>query len=104
MNSGNFQPPPYDSSQPGQYPPPYSYPQPPSFYNQQTQMGPGQFQPPPHPPYNPYPQIDPKGNNRGFRECFHTRTRRVNIGLEYGLLIAVLMFCSCISTALGSGK
>ena len=94
------------SQQPPFGKPPYNQPsweqqgtpnqQPPSWYNQPTQINPVQFQP-------QYTNFPPPRKQAGLGEWFKTRTRRTKIGLGCGALIAVLVLCSCVSAAFGSG-
>jgi hypothetical protein len=88
---------PYDPPPPqwsaGQY-------QQPSFYNDQTQSNLGQLPPPP-----PYPPANtPQKKQRGLRNWYRTRTRNMKLGLGCGIIIAALLFCSCIGSALGINK
>lgn len=88
------QQPPY-GQQPNQQAPQYK---PPSFYNQPTQGVPGQFS---SPPYNNFP---PPRKRTGLWGWYKTRTRRMKIGLGCGTLIAVILFFSCIGSAIGSSN
>jgi hypothetical protein len=86
------QQPPY-GQQPNQPTPPYQQP---SFYNQPTQASPGQFQRPPNYPHPP--------RNRGLWEWYKTRSRNMKLGLGCGTIIAILLFFSCIGSAIGSNN
>jgi hypothetical protein len=73
-------------------PPPYQQ----SFYNQQTQATPGQFQ---RPPYNNYP---PPRRQSGLWQWYKSRTKKVKLSIGCGTILAILLFFSCIGTAIGS--
>src|SRR5437879_4101085 len=76
----------------GQQPPPYQQ----SFYTQPTQATPGQFQ---QPPYNNFP---PPRRQSGIWQWYKSRTRKVKISIGCGSILALLLFFSCIGTAVGS--
>lgn len=59
---------------------------------------PGQFQQP------PFPNIPPGRNRSGLWGWYTTRSRKAQIGLGCGALIAVLLFFACIGAAFGSSK
>src|SRR6266699_3237321 len=86
--------PPYEQ-QPNQNVPPY---QSPSFYNQPTQASPGQFSSP------PYPNFPPPRRPTGLWGWYTARTRNMKIGIGCGAVIALLLFFSCIGSALGSNN
>src|SRR5713101_3223786 len=66
----------------------------PPWYNQPTQINPGQFQ---QPPYNPPPR-----NSTGIWAWYKTRSRKAKIGLGCVMVRWFLLFFSCIGTAIGS--
>ena len=74
----------------GQQPPQYQH----SFYNQPTQAIPGQFNQFPY--HNFPPQRRP-----GLRTWYRSRTRKVKLSLVCGTILALLLFFSCIGTAVG---
>src|SRR6266513_504487 len=74
-----FQPQPYQ--QPSQYPPPPT---------------PGQFQ------YSPPPPPVPPTRPSGFRNWFHTRSRRTKVGIGCGTILAALLLCICAASVYGS--
>lgn len=67
-----------------------------SFYNQPIQPAPPQFQ---RPPYNNFP---PPKRQSGIRQWYKSRTKKVKISIGCGIILAVLLFFSCIGTAVGS--
>jgi hypothetical protein len=67
-----------------------------SFHNQPTQARPGQFQRPPN--YN-YP---PPRRQTGIWQWYKSRTKKVKLSIGCGAILAVLLFFSCIGTAVGS--
>jgi hypothetical protein len=83
---------PYDQSQ---RQPHYQQP---SFYNQPTQGSPGQFQ------QAPFPNFPPPQQRTGCWSWYKTRTRNAKIGLGCGTILALLLFFSCIGSAIGSGN
>ncbi len=74
----------------GQQPPQYQH----SFYNQPTQAIPGQFNQFLY--HNFPPQRRP-----GLRTWYRSRTRKVKLSLVCGTILALLLFFSCIGTAVG---
>lgn len=85
------QQPPNNQPQWGQQPPPYQQ----SLYNQPTQATPGQFQ---RPPSNTFP---PRRQS-GIWQWYKSRTKKVKLSIGCGMILAVLLFFSCIGTAVGS--
>jgi hypothetical protein len=75
----------------GQQVPP-QYPQ--SFYNQPTQATPGQFQQPSHNNF-------PPPRKPGLWTWYKSRTRKVKLSIGCGTILALLLFFSCIGTAVG---
>jgi hypothetical protein len=67
-----------------------------SFLNQPTQARPGQFQQSPN--YN-YP---PPRRQTGIWQWYKSRTKKVKLSIGCGTILAVLLFFSCIGTAVGS--
>ncbi len=93
------QQPPWQPQQPstghpqqGQQPPQYQ----PSLYHQPSQATPGQFQ---RPPYNNFP---PPKRQSGIWQWYTSRTKKVKLSIGCGTIIAVLLFFSCIGSAVGS--
>ncbi len=76
--------------------PPWQPQQPQSFYNQPTQAAPGQFH---QPPSNNFP---PPRRQAGIWQWYRSRTKRVKFSIGCGMILAVLLFFSCIGTAVGS--
>ncbi|SRR6266487_2105324 len=75
-----------------QHLPPYQL----SLYNQLSQATPGQFQRPPH---NIFP---PPRRQSGIWQWYKSRTKKVKLSIGCGAILAVLLFFSCIGTAVGS--
>src|SRR5436309_14022855 len=67
-----------------------------SYYHQPTQANPRQFQRPPTYPYPP--------RNRGLWAWYKTRSRNMKLGLGCGTILALLLFFSCIGSAIGSSN
>ena len=78
--------------------PPYSQPQyqSPSLYNQPTQGNSGQFQ------QSPYNNFQPPRKRTSLGGWYKSRTRKMKLGIGCGTIIAVLLFFTCIGTAIGS--
>src|SRR5713226_2966774 len=84
MNTGQYQPPQWNNPKRGQY-------QLPQRNNQQ----------PPYPPYN----LPPSQQRRpGLWSWYKRQTRGAKIGIGCVVIIGLLLFCSCISAALGSNN
>jgi len=83
---------PNDQPQWGQQTPPYLQ----SLYDQPTQPTPGQFQ---RPPFHYYPL---RGKQSGIWQWYKSRTKKVKLSIGCGMILAVLLFFSCIGTAVGS--
>lgn len=77
------QQPPHNQPQWGQQLPPY-------------QQQPGQFQ---RPPYNNFP---PLRRQTGIWQWYKSRTKKVKLSIGCGTILALLLFFSCIGTAIGS--
>jgi hypothetical protein len=65
-----------------------------SFYNQPTQATPGQFQ---QPSYNNFPPP----RKPGLWTWYKSQTRKVKLSIGCGTILALLLFFSCIGTAVG---
>jgi len=63
---------------------------------------PGQFQPPLA--NTPQPTMQTSGNRRGVWQWYKTRTRKIQVSLGCTAVIAVVVFCSLVSAARGSGN
>jgi len=74
----------------GQLPPRYQH----SFYNQPTQANPGQFY---QSPYNNFPSP----RKPGLWTWYKSQTTKVKLFLVCGTILALLLFFSCIGTAVG---
>ena len=104
MNDQQGQPPQWVPQNPYQQPPygqpPYGQPQyqSPSFYNQPTQVNSGQLQ------QSPYNSFQPPRKRTGLWGWYKSRTRKMKLGLGCGTILAVLLFFSCIGSAIGSGN
>jgi hypothetical protein len=106
MNTGPYPPPGNDNQPPmypGQYPPPpYSNPSYPQHNNSQTLPNnayrPGLFQQPPYPPYT----VPPQQRKRGLWLWYKRQTGFAKVGLGCGLIVGVLLLCTCSLTAIGS--
>ncbi len=79
----------YGQQQWKQHLPPYQQ----SWYNQSTQATPGQFQRPPS--YNFHP---PKRQS-GIWQWYMSRPTKVKLSIGCGMILALLVFFSCIGTA-----
>ena len=75
-----------------QHLPPYQL----ALYNQLSQAVPGQFK---RPPNNNYP---PQRRQLGLWQWYKSRTKKVKLSIGCGMILAVLLFFSCIGTAIGS--
>ena len=75
-----------------QHLPPYQQ----SWYNQPTQTTPGQFQ---HLPHNYFP---PLKRQLGMWQWYTSRTKKVKVSIGCGTILAILLFFSCIGSAVGS--
>jgi hypothetical protein len=94
------QQPPWQPQQPQSNQPQWNQQVPPqhqqSYYNQPTQVTPGQFQ---QPPFNRFPSSRRQSN---IWQWYKSRTKKVKFSIGCGMLLAVLLFFSCIGTAIGS--
>lgn len=92
------QQPPWQSQQPPNNQPQWRQHVPPqyqqSFYNQPTQATPGQFQ---QLSYNNFPPP----RKSGLWTWYKSRTKKVKLSLGCGTILALLLFFSCIGTAVG---
>jgi hypothetical protein len=66
-----------------------------SWYNQSTQATPGQFQRPPS--HN----FQPPRRQSGLWQWYTSRTTKVKLSIGCGMILALLLFFSCIGTAVG---
>ncbi len=75
-----------------QHLPPYQL----ALYNQLSQASPGQFK---RPAFNNFP---PPKRRSGLWQWYTSRTKKVKLSIGCGMILAVLLFFSCIGTAVRS--